>query len=841
MQVPKERLGSFYLGAEYDLKHKEIKKNIVNYDARDLTTHAVCIGMTGSGKTGLCVGLLEEAALDKVPAILIDPKGDITNLLLQFPEFKYENFLQWINPDDARRKGKTREEYAKYVADLWRDGLTEWGIGPDRIRLLKESAEFTIYTPGSNSGFPVSILSSLASPGLEFEENAELIREKINGTVSALMELVGIDSDPVRSREAILLSRIFEHYWKMNKDLDLAKIISSIQNPPVRKLGVFDVDTFYPEKDRFELAMAFNNLIASSSFQSWLQGESLEINRLLYTEEGKPRHSIFYIAHLSERERMFFVTLLLENIITWIRKQTGTTSLRAILYFDEVFGFFPPVAEPPSKRPLLTLLKQARAYGLGVLLVTQNPVDIDYKGLTNAGTWFIGKLQTERDKDRVLHGLKGAIAEAGESGKKVNYDSIISQLRSRVFLMHNVHEEKPKVFHTRWVMSYLRGPLTRPQVKELMQSKKRDIKRVMKKEITEKPVRIAPQLSGYSSTPTALDPSINQIFLPLEINEQTAIKKMNEQGIKSPINKIKLLYEPAIIASSSIRFFDRRQKIDEKIERNLLVDVSENLSMVNWEDSKILNIELSELTKEPQKGDSKYGPIFADVPEGINTAKEMSEIRKSLENWLYANESIKLKTHQALNIYQNSQENEIDFLSRLRQSAKEQRDSEIEKLRQKYEKKYDKLEKKMRKLERELIDDEAEYEARKKEEIAGIGGTVLGVLLGRRSTSTATSIARRRRLTSKAKREVQESTAEVKEAGQDIEKLEEELKVEVNEITNKWDNAVEDLITEEIRPRRTDVNVALIALAWLPFWLLSYDSKGIQKTAKIPAHSSQTG
>jgi hypothetical protein len=473
------------------------------------------------------------------------------------------------------------------------------------------------------------------------------------------------------------------------------------------------------------------------------------------------------------------------------------------------------------------------------LLVTQNPVDIDYKGLTNAGTWFIGKLQTERDKDRVLHGLKGAIAEAGESGKKVNYDSIISQLKSRVFLMHNVHEDKPKIFHTRWVMSYLRGPLTRPQVKELMQSKKKDINRVMKKDIAEKSLKITPQLSGYLSTPPVLDPSINQIFLPLEINEQTAIQKMNQQGIKNPVKKIKLLYEPAIMTSSSIRFSDRKQNIDEKIERILLADVTGNLSRINWEDAKIPSIELSELTEEPEKKDSEYGPIFSDVPEGINTVKEMSEIRKSLENWLYANESIKLKTHKDLNIYQNPQENELDFLSRLQQSAKEQRDAEVEKMRQKYEKKYDKLEKKMRKSERELIDDEAEYEARKKEEIAGIGGTVLGVILGRRSTSSATSIARRRRLTSKAKREVQETTEEIKEVEGDIEKLEEELKVEVNEITNKWDNTIEDLITEEIRPRRTDINIVLVALAWVPFWLLSYDSKGIQRIIKIPAYSSR--
>ncbi|MFN8456727.1 MAG: DUF87 domain-containing protein [Anaerolineae bacterium] len=392
MQAPPEKLGSFYLGAEHDLKTGQRLEAPINYDARDLTTHAVCVGMTGSGKTGLCIGLLEEAALDQVPTILIDPKGDITNLLLQFPDLRPEDFQPWINADDARRKGQSEAEYAQATADTWRKGLADWGIGPERLRALQAATQYTIYTPGSDAGMPVSILGSLAAPGLDFESNAEAIRERIGGTVAALLGLVDLKVDPVRSREAILLANIFEFFWSKNENLDLAKLILSIQNPPVKQLGVFDVDTFFPQQDRFSLAMSFNNLVASPSFQYWLKGDPLDVDRLLYDAAGKPRQSIFYIAHLSDEERMFFVTLLLENVLTWVRRQSGTTSLRALLYFDEIFGYFPPTGEPPSKRPLLTLLKQARAFGLGVVLVTQNPVDLDYKGLTNAGTWFIGKL-----------------------------------------------------------------------------------------------------------------------------------------------------------------------------------------------------------------------------------------------------------------------------------------------------------------------------------------------------------------------------------------------------------------------------------------------------------------
>ncbi|MCJ7550975.1 MAG: DUF87 domain-containing protein, partial [Anaerolineae bacterium] len=463
-----EKLGAFYLGKTYDLEKGELLDQPVMYDARDLTTHAVCVGMTGSGKTGLCIDLLEEAAIDRVPALIIDPKGDITNLLLTFPELRPEDFRPWINVDDARRKGLSEDAYAAQQAELWRSGLDEWGQSGERIRMLKESAEFAIYTPGSDAGLPVSILQSFAAPPLSWDTEAELLREQIQGTVSALLGLVGIDADPVQSREHILLSNIFEHHWRLGEDLDLPKVIMAIQTPPFRKLGVFDVDTFFPDKERFGLAMRVNAIIAAPGFQSWLQGEPLDIASFLSTAQGKPRHSVFYIAHLSEPERMFFVTMLLNQLITWMRTQPGTTSLRALLYMDEVFGFFPPVANPPSKTPLLTLMKQARAFGVGVMLTTQNPADLDYKGLTNAGTWFIGRLQAERDKARLLEGLENVSAQAGGALNRSQIDKILSSLGKRVFLLHNVHEEQPVIFNTRWAMSYLRGPLTRMQVRDLV-------------------------------------------------------------------------------------------------------------------------------------------------------------------------------------------------------------------------------------------------------------------------------------------------------------------------------------------------------------------------------------
>ncbi|MBE0567313.1 MAG: ATP-binding protein, partial [Krumholzibacteria bacterium] len=458
-----EQTGSFYLGRVYDGATQQVTAQNLMYDARDLTTHAVCVGMTGSGKTGLCIGLLEEAAIDGVPALIIDPKGDITNLLLTFPDLRPEDFAPWIDPDDARRRGLDLAAQAAQTAAEWKQGLAAWGQDGERIRLLRRSAEFRVYTPGSTAGEPVSILASLQAPRGGWEGREEILRDQVRGTVSAVLGLAGVEADPVRSPAHIFLATVIEQSWRQGRDLDLADLITALQEPPVRRLGVFDVDTFFPPDRRFDLAMALNGLVAAPGFSAWLKGTPLDIDRLLYAADGRPRHAIFSIAHLDDAQRMFFVTLLLESTLAWVRRQSGTTSLRALLYMDELLGFMPPTANPPSKAPLLALLKQARACGLGVVLTTQNPVDLDYKGLANAGTWFIGKLQTERDKARLMDGLEAA----GGGTDRRSLEQQIGGLGSRVFLLHNVHEEGPVLFHTRWAMSYLRGPLTREQLRLL--------------------------------------------------------------------------------------------------------------------------------------------------------------------------------------------------------------------------------------------------------------------------------------------------------------------------------------------------------------------------------------
>lgn len=457
--------GNFYLGRLHDLKKGETTTKPLLYDPDDLTTHGVVFGMTGSGKTGLCIGLLEEAALNGIPALMIDPKSDITNALLHFPELRPKDFEPWVNADEARRENLSVAETAKKTATLWKKGLADWDIAPERIKALSEAAEFAVYTPGSDAGLPVSILASLQAPDLDWKKHREVILDRIASTATALLGLIGFDDvDPVKSREHILLANIFEKAWSQGKDLELGQLILQVQNPPLKKLGVFEVDKFFPPKERVNLALKLNNILAAPGFQSWLEGQPLDIQSLLYTKSGKPRHSVFTLSHLSDTERMFFVTLLYSAIETWMRGQSGTRSLRALIYFDEIHGYLPPVAEPPSKGPMLRMLKQARAFGVGQLLATQNPADVDYKALSNAGTWFIGKLQTERDKERLLDGLEGA---AQGNFKRSDYDKIISSLKQRVFLLHNVHDKKPSIFHTRWAMNYLAGPLTRAQIPAL--------------------------------------------------------------------------------------------------------------------------------------------------------------------------------------------------------------------------------------------------------------------------------------------------------------------------------------------------------------------------------------
>ncbi|MGH9957740.1 MAG: ATP-binding protein, partial [Pyrinomonadaceae bacterium] len=549
-----EKLGVFYLGRPYDLESKQPKPGLLLYDSKDLVTHAVCVGMTGSGKTGLCIALLEEAAIDGIPSIVIDPKGDLSNLLLTFPELKSEDFAPWVNEEDAQKKGLSTPEYAAQQAEFWRKGLAEWGQDGKRIERFKQAAELRVYTPGSNAGLSVSILKSFAAPPASIRDDNELLSERVNTTVTSLLGLLGIDADPIKSREHILLSNILNTAWLNGNNLDLAALIQQIQTPPMTKVGVMDLESFFPSKDRFELAMALNNLLAAPGFSAWMEGEPLDVQQLLYAPNGRSRIAIFSIAHLNDPERMFFVSLLLNQTLGWMRNQSGTTSLRAILYMDEIFGYFPPVANPPSKLPLMTLLKQGRAFGLGIVLVTQNPVDLDYKGLSNAGTWLIGRLQTERDKARVLEGLEGIAAGTDLKFDRGEMEEILAGLGNRIFLVNNVHDDAPEIFQTRWAMSYLRGPLTRDQIRTLMNPIKSQAETAPAGRAATAAAGVATQpATGTASVeiqaPKASDaagetrqpvlpPEISQYFIPVRSEAQSGAT---------------LVYHPMVLGAAEVR------------------------------------------------------------------------------------------------------------------------------------------------------------------------------------------------------------------------------------------------------------------------------------------------
>jgi len=778
-----EKLGVFYLG-----KTKS-DNNLLLYDSKDLVTHAVCVGMTGSGKTGLCINLLEEAAIDGIPAIIIDPKGDLCNLLLTFPNLAPEDFAPWVEEGvDASQQ-----------AALWKEGLAMWGEDGARIKRLQDAADFRIYTPGSNAGLPVSILKSFVAPPETIRQDNEALSERINTTVTSLLALIGIDADPVRSREHILLSNILNHEWSLARDLDIASLIQKVQTPPITKVGVMELDSYFPAHDRFELAMSLNHLLASPSFASWMEGESLDLPKFLHTESGKPRLSIFSIAHLSDAERMFFVSLLLNQVLGWMRTQSGTSSLRAILYMDEIFGYFPPVANPPSKLPLLTLLKQGRAFGLGVVLATQNPVDLDYKGLANTGTWFIGRLQTERDKARVLEGLEGIAAGTGQKFDKQEMEQLLAGLDKRIFLLNNVHDAAPEIFETRWALSYLRGPLTRPQIKLLMDPLKATA-------VTPSHLPAASPAPVASVLPkterSILPPEISQYYIPVR---------------SSGAANATLTYHPMLLGTAEVRYSDSKT-VEMTQQLNLLAPFAEGPVSLDWNQAVAIDLPAEDLETEPEAGAQ-----FAEVPAEATKAKSYASWRKDLANWIYRNQRLELLESPALEIVSNPGESERDFRVRLQQLAREQRDDAVEKLRRKYAPKFEVLEDRKRRAEQAVERETEQAQGQKMQTAISFGATLLSSFLGRKRTSMstlgrATTAARGVGRSMKEAQDVERARENVESIAQKLADLEADFQAETRALEQSFDPQTEQLEKVSLKPTKANIAVKVLTLAWAPYW-----------------------
>lgn len=779
-----EKLGQFYLGRVKDGEAK------LHYDAKDLVTHAVCVGMTGSGKTGLCVSLIEEAALDGIPALVIDPKGDLTNLMLAFPELRAEDFKPWVNPDEARIKGLEVDEFAAQQAGLWQKGLASWDQDGERIRAMLGASEFTVYTPGSDAGVGVSVLDSFNAPGAEEIDDREAFRDRVSTTVSSLLGLAGIDADPVQSREHVFLSNLFDQTWRKGTDLDLGQLIGMIQQPPFAKVGVMDLESFYPSKERFGLAMALNNLLASPDFAAWLEGEPLDIQRMLYTPQGKPRIAIISIAHLGDGERMFFVSLLLNQVLGWVRRQSGTTSLRAILYMDEIFGYFPPVANPPSKKPLLTLLKQARAFGLGVVVATQNPVDLDYKGLANTGTWFIGRLQTERDKQRVMEGLEGAAASTGGRFDKGRMEETLAGLGNRVFLMNNVHDDEPVVFQTRWAMSYLRGPMGKPEIRRLMAGKKLGGGAVAGVAAAAA-VKAAP-VEAASVRPV-VPPGITQYFLPLGGSV--------------------LHYEPCIVGAAQVQFADAKTGVDVVRQVSYAAPVSDAALAVDWGAAEELNLPLEDLEKQPTEG-----ATFSELPAAAANPKNYAAWQKAFATWLYQTQSVELYKSKLTGEVSKPGETEGDFRIRVQQRARELRDEQAEKLRQKYAPKMQTLNDRLFRAQQKVEAEKQQASQQKMQSMLTIGTSLLGAFLGRKTVSASNvgrigTAARSMGRIGKESADVGRAEESVEMIQQQIKDLEAQFQADVNALPGA-EAVNEPLETLAVKAKKTGINVQLTALGW---------------------------
>ncbi len=794
--------GDLYLGRD------SASDEPVIYSADNLTTHGVIVGMTGSGKTGLGIGLIEEALLNGISCLVIDPKGDMGNLALTFPDLLAEDFLPWIDQATATKEGKTPEELAAATAESWRKGLEGHGITSDRIRELHDGAEVTIYTPGSAAGVALNVLGSLDAPNLDWATESEVIRDEIGAFVSSLLVLAGIESDPVSGQEHILLATLIEHFWKEGRSLDLATLVGQIPKPPFRKMGVFDVDTFFPEKDRMTLALRLNGLLASPSFATWMEGEPLDIEKMLVGD--KPKAAVVYLSHLSDEERQFLVTLLLGKTVTWIRSQAGTSELRALIYMDEVFGFAPPTKEPPSKGPILTILKQARAHGVGMVLSTQNPVDLDYKAMSNAGTWMVGRLQTENDKKRILEGLASASGDIDIS----QIDKQISDLAKRQFVLHSTKESSPTLFGTRWAMSYLAGPLTRDQVTTLMRERRASP--------SAGPTAAAP-LAPAVESPTVAEPAPASPVEPVAPDDAIPIAPSVAEGVtvayldpaaawasEVGADPTGTVYEAALAATVQLLYDDTKAGVNH----------SETYETIIYPLDGVIDVADVIAADHDERDFLTTGPAgisYRTPGVALGTKTFWKGVETDLANHLVANRPLQVWRNTTLGIYSRVGEDDEQFRQRCATAQKDAADAEMAKLKDRYQSRIDRVREQMATAQARFQEADAVASAKSQETLLGTAGDLLGAFLGGKSGSTALSKAASRR-TASAKATARADTEEAKYQAKtlELEELENELADAIEDITAKHDGLADQIEPVDIPLEKTDVRVVQLKLVWVP-------------------------
>lgn len=822
-------MADLFLGATVDpATHRRTDAEVI-LPTGDFTTHGVIVGMTGSGKTGLGVVLIEECLAAGVPTLLIDPKGDLGNLCLTFPTLAGADFQPWVNPGDADKAGVSVEAFAEQQATAWRDGLAGWGIGPDRIAALRQGAEMTIYTPGSTAGVPLNIVGSLQAPS--DVGDLETMRDEIEGYVSGLLGLVGIDADPLASREHILLSNLIETSWAAGRSIDLAGLVGQVQSPPIRKLGVFELDSFYPPADRTALAMTLNGLLASPSFAAWAAGPPLDLDALLRAPDGRPRAAIVTTAHLSDEERQFVTALVLAKLVTWMRRQSGTTDLRALMYMDEVAGYVPPTANPPTKKPIMTLMKQARAFGVGVVLSTQNPVDVDYKAISNAGTWMIGRLQTERDKARLLDGMSAAaggvdIAAVGDT---------ISGLGKREFVLRRAGKDTPEVFTTRWAMSYLRGPLTRDQITVLMADQRTAAAAAAAAPVapSAEPAPAGPATASPPSPPAAGAPAAGPAVTPSITDHPADVTVMPAVAAGIPVRYV----DPAAPWLASVGGDPTGPSLAAAAVARVRLRYDETKAdLVHDEEYEAVLFPLQATPDVTQATDVDYddrdlrpdppaSPVFRVVDAPVKDKAFWTRIERDLVDHLVRSRTLEVPVNRTLKLYGRPGETDEAFHARCAQAADDGADAKIATLRDKYEARVKRLQQQIAAAEDRVSVLQSDEKGRQDEELLSAAGSILGGLLGGRRGARSMAgkvlgnlggMAGRRTRSRSAGERLDAAQNKVGNLYADLQDLEAELAEEVTEITADWDAKAADVTRIGITLERTDVSVAQLVLAWVP-------------------------
>ena len=796
-----------YLGGVLDGDDVEAP---LRFPADRLTRHGVFIGMTGSGKTGLSIGLIEELAMRGVPIIALDPKGDLGNLALIFPKLDGPSFEPWVDGGEAKRKGISRQELAESKAGKWKKGLDGWGIGPDRLAEYRDRIALTVYTPGSEAAVPVDVMAALGQPDAAVMEDADSLRLLVGGTVAALLSLVGVEADPLTAPEHLVLARIIEEAWAAGEALDVESLILRIVDPPFTKVGVFPLDRFWKPDKRMGLAMKLNAVMASPTFAPWMKGVPLDIGAMMHVGDRVPI-SVFHLSHLDDAQRQFFGGLLLQRLVAWSRSQPGTSSLRGLLFLDEAFGYLPPHPKnPPTKQPLLTLMKQARAVGFGVVLATQNPVDLDYKALTNAGTWAIGRLSTKQDVERVAEGLRSA------SGSDLT--AAIGTLKPRQFVLRDVSEDAPIRFTSRWAMSFLRGPVSRGELKDLpglvvpagseSGSGSDSGGRASSGSTASAPSRPAPppKLPG-SATPPPTPADVDVAWL-----DPRAVFSARLDGAFAPHRQASredgnLLFRPALFAQLRLRFDEERAGFiqDEEhvrvyfpLDRGL---PSEPMEVAFDEDDLL--------------GSAPPEAVHDSLPDFLDERSEFATAKKALVDDLYRGEARGQFTCPPLKLHGRSGESREDFEARCRAAIEDRVDAELAKLSDRSEAKIRRLRERIRKKESQVEQLEGKAKGQQAQELLN-GAEMLASLFFSKRKRSMGSVATRRRTTAAAK-------ARLSSAEDDLESLEEQLAdlaLELEEASEEARAEAEELLDgieeREVRLEKNDIDVVRFGVLWVP-------------------------